>query len=80
MIDMMVRGLELSDAQKAKLEELTKEQGPKLREAFEKMSSFLTDEQKKAREEQQGAAPVPQRRLDGGRCDAEKGRAGQHRG
>ncbi len=33
-----------------------------------------------AAEEQQGAAPVPQRRVDGGRCDAEKGRAGQHRG
>lgn len=56
MIDMIVRGLELSDAQKAKLEELKKEQGPKLREAYEKMSSFLTDEQKKAREEAMKAA------------------------
>jgi Spy/CpxP family protein refolding chaperone len=56
MVDMMVRGLELSDAQKAKLEEIKKEQGPKMREAYEKMSSILTEDQKKAREEAMKAA------------------------
>lgn len=56
MIDMMVRGLELSDAQKAKVEELKKVEEPKLKEAREKASSILTDDQKKARDEAMKAA------------------------
>jgi len=50
-IDYMVRALELTDAQKAKVEEIKKEMGPKLKAAQEKQDSILTEEQKKARAE-----------------------------
>ena len=50
-IDYMVRSLELTDAQKAKIEEIKKEFGPKLKAAQEKQDSILTEEQKKARTE-----------------------------
>jgi len=41
----------LTDDQKAKLEDLKKEHGPKLSELSKKMDESLTDEQKKARKE-----------------------------
>lgn len=50
-IDFMVRGLDLTDAQKAKIEDIKKEFGPKFKAAQEKQDSILTDEQKKARTE-----------------------------
>jgi Spy/CpxP family protein refolding chaperone len=50
-IDFMVRGLDLTDAQKAKIEDIKKEFAPKLKAAQEKSESILTDEQKKARTE-----------------------------
>jgi Spy/CpxP family protein refolding chaperone len=50
-IDFMVRGLELTDAQKATIEEIKKEFGPKLKAAQEKQDSILTEDQKKARAE-----------------------------
>ena len=50
-IDFMVRGLDLTDAQKAKIEDIKKEFGPKLKAAQEKQDSILTEEQKKARAE-----------------------------
>jgi Spy/CpxP family protein refolding chaperone len=50
-IDYLVRGLDLTDAQKAKIEDIKKEFGPKLKAAQEKSDSILTDEQKKARSE-----------------------------
>lgn len=48
-IDYLVRDLDLTDAQKAKVEEIKKEFGPKLKAAQEKQDSILTEEQKKAR-------------------------------
>jgi Spy/CpxP family protein refolding chaperone len=50
-IDYMVRGLDLTDAQKAKVEDIKKEFSPKFKEAQEKRDSILTDEQKKTRTE-----------------------------
>lgn len=50
-IDYMVRGLDLTDAQKTAIEDIKKEFGPKLKAAQEKQDSILTDEQKKARAE-----------------------------
>jgi len=50
-IDYMVRDLDLTDAQKASIEEIKKEFGPKLKAAQEKQDSILTEEQKKARAE-----------------------------
>jgi Spy/CpxP family protein refolding chaperone len=50
-IDALVRDLDLTDAQKAKIEELKKEFGPKLKAGQEKQDSILTEEQKKARAE-----------------------------
>jgi Spy/CpxP family protein refolding chaperone len=47
----MVRGLDLTDAQKASIEEIKKEFGPKLKAAQEKQDSILTEEQKQARAE-----------------------------
>ena len=51
-IDFMVRGLDLTDAQKGKIEDIKKEFGPKLKAAQEKQDSILTDEQKKVRAEE----------------------------
>ena len=56
IVDMLVRGLELSDAQKTKVEELKKELEPKLKAAREASDKILTDDQKKAREEAVKAA------------------------
>ena len=50
-IDFMVRGLDLTDAQKATIDEIKKEFGPKLKAAQEKQDSILTEDQKKARAE-----------------------------
>lgn len=50
-VDMMLRNLELTDAQKTQIEDIKKEFGPKLKAAQEKIDSILTDEQKKARAE-----------------------------
>jgi len=50
-IDYMVRDLDLTDAQKASIEEIKKEFGPKLKAAQEKQDSILTEEQKKSRAE-----------------------------
>jgi Spy/CpxP family protein refolding chaperone len=50
-IDYMVRGLDLTDAQKTKIEDIKKEFGPKLKAAQEKSESILTDEQKKKQTE-----------------------------
>jgi Spy/CpxP family protein refolding chaperone len=50
-IDFMVRGLDLTDAQKAKIEDIKKEFAPKLKAAREKSESILTDEQKKKQAE-----------------------------
>ena len=52
----MLKGLNLTDDQKAKLGELKKEYGPKFKEEATKRESLLTDEQKKAREEAVKAA------------------------
>lgn len=51
-IDFMVRGLDLTDAQKVKIEDIKKEFGPKLKAAQEKQDGILTDEQKKVRAEE----------------------------
>ena len=51
-----VKGLTLTDDQKAKLAELKKEYAPKLKEAVAKLEGVLTAEQKKAREEATKAA------------------------
>ncbi len=50
LIERLTEGMTFSDAQKAKLEELKKEYGPKLMEARKGME-VLTDDQKKARAE-----------------------------
>jgi Spy/CpxP family protein refolding chaperone len=49
--DRMLKGLCLTDEQKAKVETLKKEYTPKLKEAWQKVDGVLTDEQKKARNE-----------------------------
>ncbi len=48
---MMLRDLNLTDEQKAKVQEVRKEFGPKLAEIQKKRDGVLTDEQKKARDE-----------------------------
>jgi Spy/CpxP family protein refolding chaperone len=52
----MLKGLNLTDDQKAKVDDLKKEYGPKLKEAWEKTDAILTADQKKAREEAVEAA------------------------
>ncbi len=49
-VQMMLRGLTLTDEQKAKIEDVKKEFAPKVEEARKKMD-VLTPDQKKAREE-----------------------------
>jgi len=56
LIDMIVRGLELTDAQKAKIEDLKKTEGPKLREAMEKARDILSEDQRTAQREAMSAA------------------------
>jgi Spy/CpxP family protein refolding chaperone len=50
-VDMMVRGLTLTDAQKAKVAELKSVYDPKFKENRAKIDGLFTDEQKKARKE-----------------------------
>ncbi len=47
----LLEGLNLTDEQKAKVEEVSKELAPKVAELRKKQEGILTDEQKKAREE-----------------------------
>jgi Spy/CpxP family protein refolding chaperone len=51
-----LKGLNLTDDQKAKLDTLKKEYAPKFKEGWEKMQSVLTADQKKARDEAVKAA------------------------
>lgn len=55
-VERMLQGVTLTDDQKAKLDEVKKEFGPKLAETMQKIDSVLTDEQKKARAEAATAA------------------------
>lgn len=52
----MLKGLNLADDQKAKLEELKKEYGPKLKDDRQGLESILTADQKKVRDEALKAA------------------------
>jgi Spy/CpxP family protein refolding chaperone len=52
----LLKGLNLTDAQKAQVEELVKEYGPKLKSAREEIGSILTPDQKKAYAEAAKAA------------------------
>lgn len=56
MLQGMLKGLNLTDEQKTKVEALKKEYGPKFKEGSQGMDGILTDEQKKAREEAVKAA------------------------
>ena len=60
----MLKGLNLSDEQKAKVEELRKEYGPKFKESWQKMDGILTAEQKKARQEAAKAAKAAGKKRD----------------
>ena len=70
-IDRMLRGITLTDAQKAKVEELKKEYAPKFKEAFGRPGDILTEEQKKARDEAVKAA------RDAGKSEQEVWEAGR---
>jgi Spy/CpxP family protein refolding chaperone len=63
--------LDLTADQKAKVAELQKEYGPKLREGFQKQQALLTDEQRKAQQEATKAA------RDAGKSEMEARAAGQ---
>lgn len=67
-----VKGLNLTDDQKTKLEALKKEYQPKNKEARAKLDSIVTDEQKKARDEAMKAAKAAGKK---GREVFEAGRA-----
>ena len=54
--DEMVKGLNLTDDQKAKLEEIKTEYAPKVKEVGQKAAGILTPEQKTARQEALKAA------------------------
>ncbi len=56
MFQGLLKEIELTAEQKAKLEQLKKEMGPKLMEARKKMQGIFTQEQRKARAEAQKAA------------------------
>jgi Spy/CpxP family protein refolding chaperone len=58
MLGDMLAGIELTAEQKAKLEQVKKEMGPKLMEARKKTEGILTEEQRKARAEAEKAAKV----------------------
>lgn len=51
MLDFMLRGIELTDAEKANIEKVKKELEPQFKALQEKRDGVLTPEQKKAREE-----------------------------
>jgi Spy/CpxP family protein refolding chaperone len=70
-IDRMLRGITLTDAQKAKVEELKKEYAPKFKEAFGRPGDILTEEQKKVRDEAVKAAK------DAGKSEQEVWEAGR---
>lgn len=55
-VEKLLEGLTLTDEQKAKLEVLQKELGPKLLEASGKLDGILTPEQRRARAETSKAA------------------------
>jgi hypothetical protein len=55
-IKTKLESLDLSAEQKAKIEKIVSEQGPKLKEATEKAAASLTEEQRQARTEAQKAA------------------------
>ena len=63
-VDMMVRGLTLTDEQKTKVAELKKEYDPKFKENRAKFEGIMTDEQKKASKEA----------MDKARADGKKGK------
>jgi Spy/CpxP family protein refolding chaperone len=52
----MLKGIDLSDEQKGKIEELKKEYAPKFKDAWQTTDAVLTDEQKQARTEAMKAA------------------------
>jgi Spy/CpxP family protein refolding chaperone len=54
--EQMLKGLNLTDDQKTKVEALKKEYGPKVKDAWQKTESVLTEDQKKARGEAMKAA------------------------
>ena len=54
--EKMLEGIDLTAEQKAKLEELKKESGPKIQEVRKQMQGIVTDEQRKARAEAMKAA------------------------
>jgi len=56
MLGNLLKEIELTAEQKAKLEQLKKEMGPKVMEARKKVDSIFTEEQRKARAEAQKAA------------------------
>lgn len=55
-VDMMLKGLTLSDEQKTKIDAVKKEYAPKFKENGEKFDGILTAEQKKARKDAVDAA------------------------
>jgi Spy/CpxP family protein refolding chaperone len=63
--------LDLTADQKAKVDELQKQYGPKLQEGFQKQQDLLTDEQRKAQQDATKAA------RDAGKSDTEARAAGQ---
>ena len=58
----VLKGLNLTDEQKAKVDELKKSVEPKLKDAMKKYNGSLTDDQKKAREEAMKAAREAKKR------------------
>ena len=60
-----LRGLNLSDDQKAKVEEIKKEYAPKFKALEEKRAGILTADQKKAREEAAKAAKARRKEAAG---------------
>jgi len=69
---MVARDLNLTDEQKAKVDDLRKELGPKFAEIQKKREGVLTDENKKARDEAVKAA------RDAGKSPEEAYRAGRN--
>jgi Spy/CpxP family protein refolding chaperone len=60
----VVKQLNLTEEQKAKVKDLKKEYGPKLKEAGQKAASILTAEQKKARDEAIKAAKAANKKVN----------------
>lgn len=68
----MLQGVNLTTEQKAKVEEIRKDLGGKIRDALQKLDGVLTEEQKKARAEAVKAARGSGRGLQGSREAIEK--------